>query len=121
MVAETEQRVKSQASLCSNTDTTTPRLSIDKIVQDKIDDERVRQARELNLRVRGLSRTSDPTAVGHAFLSEQLGISDITLDRCWFGIGDILFIRFFSFSDRLRDLRVKRKLFFLLGLNHGHE
>ena len=73
----------------------------------------MRRACELNLRVRGLSPTSDPSATGHAFLSEKLGISDITLDKCWFGIGDILFIRFFSFTDRLRALRAKRKLFSL--------
>lgn len=73
-----EQKVKSWASLCTNTDTTTPRLSIDKIVQGKIDDERVRQARELNLRVRGLTPTSNPTTTRYSFLSDQLGISDIT-------------------------------------------
>ena len=81
MVAKIEQKVKSWASLCINIDTTTLRLSIDKTVQGKIDDERVRRARELNLRVQGLSSTSDPAAAGHAFLSEQLGISNITLDR----------------------------------------
>ena len=73
----------------------------------------MRRARELNLRVRGLSPTSDPAAAGHSFLSDQLGITDITLDRCWFGTGDTLFIKFFSFSDRLRALRAKRKLFSL--------
>ena len=73
----------------------------------------MRRARELNLRVWGLSRTSNPTIVGHAFLSEQLDILDITLDRCWFGTGAILFIRFFSFPDRLHALRAKRKLFSL--------
>ena len=35
------------------------------------------------------------------------------MDRCWFGTGDTLFIRFFSFSNRLRALRAKRKLFSL--------
>ena len=35
------------------------------------------------------------------------------MDRCWFGTGDILFIRFFSFSYRLCALKAKRKLFSL--------
>ncbi len=86
-------------------------LSLDKIVQGKIDDEHVWSARELNLHVRDLSPTSDPFAVVHSFLSNQLGISDITLDKCWFGMGDPLFIKFFSFADRLRALGAKRKLF----------
>ena len=41
MVVEMKQKVKSWASLC-NTNTTTLRLSIDKIIQGKIDNERVR-------------------------------------------------------------------------------
>ena len=33
------------------------------------------------------------------------------MDRCWFGHGDVLFIRFLSLADRLRVLRAKRMLF----------
>ena len=65
------------------------------------------------MRVHSLSPTADPLVVGHSFLFDQLDISDVTLDKCWFGTGDILFIRFFSFSSRLRALRAKRKLFSL--------
>lgn len=112
MVAKTEQQVKTWASLCSNSDSQ-PLASIDKIVQGKIVDERVRRSRELNLRVRGLPSTHDPLAAGHSFLCDQLGLSEIKLDRCWFGQGDVLFIRFFSLADRLQALRAKRKLFSL--------
>ena len=80
-------------------------------MQGKIDDERIRRACELNFRVRGLSPTTDPMVARHSFLSDELGLSDITLDKCWFGNGDTLFIRFLSLSDRLRALRAKRKLF----------
>ena len=55
-ISDTEQKVKSWASLCSNTDSQ-PLASIDKMVQGKIKDERVRRVRELNLRVRGLPST----------------------------------------------------------------
>ncbi len=59
--------------------------------------------------------------MGHSFLLDHLDISDITLDRCCFGTGDILFIRFFSFSDRFRALRAKRKLFSLPSKIHLDE
>ncbi len=71
------------------------------MVQGKIEDERVRRVRELNLRVHGLPPTLDPLVVGHTFLCDHLGLIDIKLDRCWVGHGDILFVKFFSLADRL--------------------
>ena len=50
---------------------------------------------------------------GHSFLFDQLDLSNITLEKCWFGTGDTLFVRFLSFSEKLRVLRAKRKLFSL--------
>ena len=94
LISDTEQKVKSWASLCSNIDSQ-PLATIDKMVQGKIDDERVRRVRELNLLVRGLPSTQDPLIAGRSFLDDQLGLTDIALDRCWFGQGDVLFIRFF--------------------------
>ena len=82
-------------------------------MQGKIEDERVRRVRELNLRVRGLPSTLDPLTAGRSFLCDQLGLTDIALDRCWFGYEGVLFIRFFSLADRLQALRAKRKLFSL--------
>lgn len=76
------------------------------MVQGKIEDERVR-------RVRGLPPTLDPLSVGRSFLCDQLGLTDITLDKCWVGHGDILFIKFLSLADRFRALRAKRNLFSL--------
>ena len=110
LISDTEQKVKSWASICSNS-VSQPLASIDKMVQGKIEDERVRRARELNLRVRGLSSTLDPLTAGRSFLCDQLGLTDIALDRCWFGYEGVLFIRFFSLADRLQALRAKRKLF----------
>ncbi len=108
LIVDTEQKVKSWASLCTHVDTIAPRLSLDKIVQGKIDNEHVRRTHELNLRVRGLPPIADHMLTGHSFFSDQLGISNITLHKCWFGNGDTLFIRFLSFSNRLRALRAKK-------------
>ncbi len=83
------------------------------MVQGKIEDERVRRVRELNLRDRGLPPISDPLSIGRSFLCDQLGLSDITLDNCWVGLDGILFTRFLSLANRLRALRAKRKLFSL--------
>ena len=110
LVSETELKVKSWASLCSNADSQ-PLTNINKMMQGKFEDERLRRVRELNLRVRGLPSTHDPLAAGRSFLCDQLGLADITVDRCWFGHGDVLFIRFLSIADRLRALRAKRMLF----------
>ncbi len=85
------------------------------MVQGKIEDERLRRVCELNLRVCGLLSTPDPLAARRSFLYDQLGLMDITLDKCWFGHGNILFIRFFSLSDRLLAFRAKRKLFSFLS------
>ncbi len=81
LISDTKQKVKPWASVCSNTDSQ-PLANIDKMVQGKIEDERVRWVRELNLRVRGLPSTHYPLAAGCSFLCDQLGLIEITLDRC---------------------------------------
>ena len=58
----------------------------------------------------GASRVS-PLTIGQFFLSDKLGISDITLDRSWVGPDGTLSLQFLSLSDRLRALRLKKKLF----------
>jgi hypothetical protein len=74
----------------------------------------VRRFWELNLRVRGLPPSSiDPLPTGYSFLSEQLGVSDITFDKALFGHNGTLFLRFLSLVDRLQALRAKKKLFLL--------
>lgn len=104
--------MKSWASLCSYA-AEVPLLGIQKLVQGKMDDERVRLTYELNLRVCDLSSIDDPSIAGYSFLKDQLGISVITLDRCWLGPDSTIFIWFLSLSDKLRALREKKKLFSL--------
>ncbi len=110
LLTKTEDKVNTWASLC-NIVVVAPLSSVEKLVQGKMEDERVKRTRELNLRVHGLPSNANPLAVEHSFLTDQLGISDITLDRCRLGKDGILFIRFLSLSNRLRALREKRNLF----------
>lgn len=86
-----------------------------------MDDKRARQTLELNLHICGLPPIADPSAVGYSFLTDQLGNSDITLDRCWLGPNETLFIWFLSLSNRLWALRAKRKLFPLPTKIYLHE
>lgn len=113
LISKTEQKVKSWASICNASVITAPSPNLDKIVQGKIEEERVRCARELNLQVRCLPPTFDPFSARRSFLTDQLALSDIALDKCWIGYGNTLFIRFHNSSHRLRALRAKRNLFSL--------
>ena len=94
LLTETEQQIKTWASTCKNSSITLL-PEVKKIVQEKLAEDRVRRFRELNLRVRGLPLSFiDPLPIGYSFLSEQLGISNITLDKAWFGHDGTLFLGF---------------------------
>ncbi|KAH9297470.1 hypothetical protein KI387_029152 [Taxus chinensis] len=83
-------------------------------MQAKLIEERTRRDRELNLKVRGLpppTPTQDPLTVGNSFITDTLGIPNITLERAWVCYDSTLFIRFKTAFDRLRALRAKRVLF----------
>lgn len=111
-----EQQLKSLAFICSNPISSSPPnlFGVEKLVQTKIADERVRRARALNMRVCNLCLPCPkPLAASYSFLKDQLDIIDISLDCAWVGLDNTLFIRFISLVDRLRALTTKRKLFSL--------
>jgi len=96
--------------------TPTPLAIVEEVVQAKLVEERTRQARELNLKVRGLPLPHsyrDPMEVGARFLQDTLSLPDIALDGAWLGDDPTLFFRFWTTSDRLCTLKAKRKLFSL--------
>ena len=94
-----------------------PLTAVEEVVQAKLVEERTRQARELNLKVRGLptpTPSSDIPELGHRFLRGTLDIPDITLERAWLGHDSTLFLQFRNSTDRLWALLAKWKLFSLL-------
>ncbi|KAH9309722.1 hypothetical protein KI387_037633, partial [Taxus chinensis] len=87
---------------------------VEAVMQAKLIEECTRRDRELNLKVRGLpppTPTQDPLIVGNSFITNTLGISDITLERAWVGYDSTLFISFRTTFDRLRALKARRVLF----------
>ena len=115
---ETETHINSWAQVARGRDTplAPPLAAVEEVVQSKLMEERTRQARELNLKVRGLPlplTSSDPMVVGTLFLNEKIDLRDVTLDRAWLRYGSSLFLRFRLAADHLRALRAKRKLFSL--------
>jgi len=65
-----------------------PLIVVEEVVQTNFVEERTRRARELNVKVRGLSTpppSADPMELGNRFLCATLDIPDITLDKAWIG------------------------------------
>jgi hypothetical protein len=87
---------------------------VEGVVQEKLNEEHLRQARELNLMVCGLppleASSLDPLQIGTSFLHDTLELKDITLERAWMGPKSTLFICFRTLGDCLKALQAKRKL-----------
>jgi chromosome segregation ATPase len=73
-----------------------PQLAeVEGVIQAKLNEERLRRTRELNLRVRGLppsEASSDPLQIGTSFLHNTLDLKDITLERAWMGPNSTLLL-----------------------------
>eukprot|EP01018_Ginkgo_biloba_P030734 Gb_10973 [translate_table: standard] len=86
---------------------------VEMAVQAKFDEERARQANDLNLRVRGLPKSGAPMEIATKFIQETLYLSHIIPERAWFFTDSTLLIRLKSLEDKLTVLRAKRKLYTL--------
>lgn len=57
---------------------------IDLVVNAKLEEERLRQLKALNLRVRGLPKSQDPQKASLDFLYDTLELQNITVQKAWF-------------------------------------
>lgn len=80
----------------------------------KFEEERLRHNKELNLRVCGLPKPSDPFKSNMEFLHETVDLKNIMVEKAWTAHDDSLIIRFRSATDQLHALRSKKN--FLLCL-----
>jgi hypothetical protein len=72
-----------------------PLAVVEEVVQAKLMDERTRQARELNLKVRRLPLplpSAHPVVIRTLFLKDTLDLQDVTLNRAWIGFDSTLFL-----------------------------
>lgn len=82
-------------------------------VNAKFEEERLRHTKELNLRVQGLPKPSDPLKARLNFLHKKLDLKNILVEKVWTAQDDSLVIRFHSAAECLQALRAKKKLFSL--------
>jgi hypothetical protein len=112
--AETQQKtINSWVDVIRKREQHPPLTVFEGVVQAKLNEERLRRTRELNLRMCGLpppEATSNPLQIGTSFLHDTLKLKDLTLERAWMGPNSTLFLCFLTLEDRLRALRYKRKL-----------
>ena len=77
---------------------------VEGMIQAKLNEERLCQTRELNLRVRGLplsTTPSNPLQTLTSFLHDTLEMKDMYIDRVWMGPNSTLFLCFCTLKARL--------------------